>query len=96
MMFRPTPGTAWLDIILLVLSGSILGAILFGLLSDTSSDSEYSCGGPGPADFGCTGGWEALLAWILVALQILFFAFLFAIAASRLISRIKNRADKVK
>ena len=95
-MLKPTPRTAWLDVLLLALSGAILGVVLYGLFGGDSSEPGYACGGPGPADFGCMGGWEAVAAGILGVLQVLFFVLLFVVAASRLLFRIKSKTNRVK
>jgi hypothetical protein len=92
-LITPTAGSrAWVDALLLLIFGSwFLSGIYVQLFVATD---PYPCSGPGPVDFGCTGGTDALIS---NALTILFMIFLFivsAVALARLINRFKH--NKVK
>lgn len=91
---RPVPGSkVWPDVAMLLLFGTWFFVPTLYMLFHKSDPNEYACSGPGFADFGCTGGWEATVA-SLVGLVFMFFLFvLFLAPLLRLIHRMKGRSE---
>jgi hypothetical protein len=86
MLLKPG-AKLWVDVLLLILFG--VWSLLFLLpwfLGDTNAGS-YVCSGPGPADFGCMGGWEAVAAGSIRVLSTLVPLGIFLIAICRIVNR---------
>lgn len=81
---------AWVDVVFLVLFGSWFTALMANWLFVVVDTSAYKCGGPGFHDFGCAGGWEAVVSAFCGVLLVVFLFAVSFVALSRLLYRFKK------
>lgn len=88
-VLHPKPGDkSWVDVLMLTIFGLWFLAGIISLLPSGSDGN--ACDGPGFADFGCTGGREAVIGNMVFGL---FVTFLFSVAAVALLRLINRRRD---
>lgn len=88
----------WLDAIGLLIFGTwFLTPILAAESAHTSiflpvhpNPHNYSCGGPGFADYGCAGGTEAVVSNIIGTIFMLMLLGICAVIVARLVDRVKR------
>ena len=97
-LLKPRKSGAWKDILLLVvfvpwsLGGIVnLGYGIYNFFFGARVTTEVACHGPGFADFGCTGGWEAIVANTVGVMFELFILGTSIIVVVRLINRSKGQ-----
>ena len=93
-LLHPAAGTwGFPDAVFLVVFGAWFFAPLASWLFQKPDPNAYACAGPGFVDFGCTGGWKALVANVGSWAFSLFLFCVFLVALLRLINRRKNRRN---
>lgn|GEM_PF-4962529 len=83
----------WLGVVFEGLLAIIFGAWtfipLYFILFAPPDPNAYPCAGPGPVDFGCTGGTDAIIANTIGTIFGLIVFVIFLIAVTRLINRVR-------
>ena len=90
---KPKPGI--LRIIFDTLGIFVFGGWFFGgiaaVILSKPDPNRPPCAGPGPADFGCTGGSEAVIGALIFGVFMAGIFVLFLIFLMRLVNRLKGR-----
>jgi hypothetical protein len=87
-VLHPQPdSSAWLDILMLVIFGPWFLVGVFALLFSGPQTVEQACSGPGFADFGCMGGWEATIVTIINTVLMVTLAATITVSTMRLVNR---------
>ena len=91
-VLKPAADTKpWFDGVVLVIFGSWFFAPIIVWLVRKPDPNAYKCGGPGFADFGCTGGTDAVIANTGAAIFMCFLFLAFFVAFIRLVNRWRGR-----
>ncbi len=90
-LLRPSANTnPWPDVVVLLVFGTWLFTPLFIWLFGNRELDKYPCSGPGFADFGCVGGWEAVVSSVISIIFVLFTLSVILVALNRLLYRMKK------
>lgn len=90
---QPKPGLLRivLDVLLVLVCGTWFFGGVAALLFFRPDPDAYACGGPGFADFGCTGGIEAVVGNIIGVIFMACLLGIFLVAFTRLKVRLRDR-----
>ena len=87
----------WIDISILAIFGTWFLAGITGIIYTLlfAKPDAYACGGPGFADYGCTGGSEAVIASVANVIFLLLLLTISVVSLKRITNR-KKLTEKVK
>lgn len=78
------------EVLLLIIFGAWALIPAYFWLFVKPDPNAYACSGPGPADSGCTGGTDAVVAGMISAIVWLIVFSIFLLALIRLINRMRR------